>query len=253
MTSVFGRRWQRLLPAPRAERAADRPRSQAIPHRFEALLDALHNDGDVPAACAEIGSVVAADGASLEECLEALRQSFDLATGQEPTYEACRALTISWSEASLQYLHALSCEDPLTGLASLAHIRSRLAEIYREADRAGTDVATSHALVVVDVAGPDQARPEFSHHFDRALRIAGVAECVRAVYSGGETLGRLGQDRAVAVVARDQRLGTSLAMLRELLEDWDGQGSASPRCRMWVESLPVDNDSAGRLLDELAR
>ena len=41
---------------------------------------------------------------------------------------------MAWSDATLEYLHDLSCEDPLTGLASLAHVRTRLDEIYREAE-----------------------------------------------------------------------------------------------------------------------
>ena len=249
----FGRLQERLLSTARSPTTQALASPKLVPHRFEALLDALLHEGNVEAVCGEIGCAVASDGAALEECLEALRKTYAVAKGQEPSFAACRALTISWSEASLQYLHALSCEDPLTGLTSLAHIRSRLAEIYREADREGSNVASSHALVVVEVCVRAEAAPELSHHFDRVLRIAGVAECVRAVYSGGETLGRLGQDRAVAVVRRDDGLGAALAVLRRLLEDWAAHETAQPRTRVWVEALPVDNDAAGRLLDELAR
>jgi GGDEF domain-containing protein len=224
-----------------------------VPERFEALLDALLHDGDASSVCSEIGGVLASDGMSIQECFSALRQTFAVATGREPTFEACRALSSSWSEASLQFLHALSCEDPLTGLTSLAHLRSRLAEIYRELDRCGGSAVASHALVVVDVTVPGPVQPQITHHFDRVLRIAGVAECLRAVYSGGETLARLGQDRTVALVGRDERLGTSLAMLRLLLADWARGETAQPAFRVWVEQLPGDNDAAGRLLDELAR
>ena len=249
----FGRVQDYLLSAARSPSTQALASPKLVPHRFEALLDALLHDGDVVAVCSEIGCAVASDGASLEECMEALRATYAVAKGQEPSFEACRALAVSWSEASLQYLHALSCEDPLTGLTSLSHVRCRLAEIYREADRQGTNVASSHALVVVDLRVRADAAPELSHHFDRVLRVAGVAECVRAVYSGGETLARLGQDRAVALVARDRDLGGGLAVLRRLLEDWAAHEAGQPRTRVWVEALPVDNDSAGRLLDELAR
>jgi hypothetical protein len=77
-----------------------------------------------------------------------------------------------------------------------------------------------------------------------------VTEAIRAVFSGGETIGRLGLDRAVAVVPRDPELGTSVAMLREFLAGLD-LGSAE--VRVWIEGLPAIADSATRLLDELAR
>jgi GGDEF domain-containing protein len=235
------------------------PPPRLVPERFESLVDALVHGGDVGAVCTEIGCTLASDGASLPEALEALRQTYALSTGFEPSFEATRALTTSWTEASLQYLHALSCEDPLTGLASLAHVRSRLSEIYREADRRGTNVAATHALVVVDVVPREADQPSPGSTFDRVLRMAGVAECIRAVYSGGETLGRLGVGRAVAVVERATRLGSSVAVLRQLLAEWGGGGgrdegpATPPLCRLWIEPLPVDNDAAGRLLDELAR
>lgn len=253
MTFTFGRRRPNAPPATHAGSMVAPPR-RLVPERFEGLVDALVHDGDVGAVCTEIGCALASDGASLPEALEALRQTYALSSGHEPTFEATRAMTTSWSEASLQYLHALSCEDPLTGLASLAHVRSRLSEIYREADRRGTNVASSHALVVVDVVPPAAAAPGHGSTFDRVLRMAGVAECIRAVYSGGETLGRLGAGRAVAVVQRETRLGSSVAVLRQLLAEWGGdQDSTPPLCRLWIEPLPVDNEAAGRLLDELAR
>ena len=58
---------------------------------------------------------------------------------------------MAWSDATLEYLHDLSCEDPLTGLASLAHVRTRLDEIYREAELTDVGVAGSHALVIVEL------------------------------------------------------------------------------------------------------
>jgi hypothetical protein len=70
------------------------------------------------------------------------------------------------------------------------------------------------------------------------------------VYSGGQTLGRLGLDRAVAVVPRSVDLGVSVSLLREFLSDLD-LGDAD--VRVWIEGLPTSADSATALLDELAR
>ena len=146
-------------------------------------------------------------------------------------------------------LHDLSCEDPLTGLASLAHVRSRLGEIYREAELTDLAVSRSHALVVVELCF---RRPVGvpGHHFTRALRLVQVTEAMRAVYSGGQTLGRLGLDRAGAVVSRTPDLGVSVGLLREYLSALD-LGEAD--VRVWIEGLPASAESATRLMDDLAR
>ena len=89
---------------------------------------------DVIAACSVVGRDVARDGAALGEALSGLRTTYELVLGEPPAFDAAEALSVAWSDATLEYLHDLSCEDPLTGLASLAHVRTRLDEIYREAE-----------------------------------------------------------------------------------------------------------------------
>ena len=106
---------------------------------------------DASAACAVVGRDMARDGADLGEALDGLRTTYARVLGGEPDFRAVRALCLAWSDETLGYLHELSCEDPLTGLASLAHLRARLAEVYRGAEQGETSVATSHALVVVDL------------------------------------------------------------------------------------------------------
>jgi len=77
-----------------------------------------------------------------------------------------------------------------------------------------------------------------------------VAEALRGVYSGGQTLGRLGLDRAVAVVPRSVDLGVTVATLREFLADLD---LGRTDVRVWIEGLPAAASSATLLLDDLAR
>jgi GGDEF domain-containing protein len=216
---------------------------QALPAGFEAVGEALVSGTDPAAACAEVGRAFARDGASLGEALSGLRATCARVLGREPAFGASEALAIAWSEATLEYLHQLTCEDPLTGLASLAHLRTRLDEIYRETENDGVDVRTAHALVVVEVHGVGQG------HFGRALVLAQVADALRTVYPGGETVGRVGSDRAVAVVRRRPDLGNSVAVLREFLDDLE----LGAETRVWIEGLPATADSATRLLDELAR
>lgn len=221
----------------------------ALPTRFEALAEALVADADVTGPCAVVGRDIAQDGTPLAEALESLRTTYEMVLEGVPTFEATQALSVAWSDATLEYLHDLSCEDPLTGLASLAHIRTRLSEIYRDSELSDVDVSSSHALVIVELSfGEPTAGP--GHHFTRAMRLVQVAEALRGVYCGGQTLGRLGRDRAVAVVPRSADLGLSVAMLREFLADLD---LGRTDLRVWIEGLPTSAFSATLLLDDLAR
>jgi GGDEF domain-containing protein len=222
---------------------------QALPARFEAVGEALLAAADTRPACAVVGRDVARDGAALGEALDGLRTTFDLVTGTEPDLASAEALSLAWSEATLEFLHGLSCEDPLTGLASFAHLRTRLDELYREADQSGETVAVSHALVVVEMAAADHGR-RAEHQFTRALHLVQVTSMMRAVFTGGETIARLSADRAVVVVRRLPQLGASVAMLRDLLGDLD---LGATDVRVWIEGLPELSESATRLLDELSR
>jgi GGDEF domain-containing protein len=222
---------------------------EQLPMRFEAVGEALASEGDVIAACSVVGGDVARDGAALGEALSGLRTTYELVRGTTPDFDATEALSVAWSEATLEYLHDLSCEDPLTGLTSLAHVRTRLAEVYRDADLTEVGVQDSHALVVVALRSRG-VEAILEHHFTRALRLCQVAEAIRTVFPGGETIGRLGLNRAVALVSRTPDLGTSVATLTDYLGDLDLGPSD---VRVWIEGLPASADSASRLLDELAR
>lgn len=222
---------------------------QALPPRFEAVGEALVSAADTRPACAVVGRDVARDGAALGEALDGLRTTFELVLGIEPDFASVEALSVAWSEATLEFLHDLSCEDPLTGMASFAHLRTRVDEIYREGDQTGEHVHAAYALVVVEMAAVDLRR-RAEHQFTRALHLVQVAEMMRAVFAGGETIARLSADRAAVVVRRAPELGASVAMLRELLGDLD---LGATDVRLWIEGLPARPESATRLLDELAR
>lgn len=217
-----------------------------VPTGFEAVGEALVS-GECPAAASAVaGRTLACDGASLGEALSGLRATYAALGGAAPDFGTTEALCIAWSEAMLEFLHDVSCEDPLTGLASVAHLRTRLSEVYREAERRGESLRLTSALVVVDVTtpGPASAAP-----FARALRLAAVADALRSVFCGEESLARVGQDRVVALVRRGPDLPEVVSDLRMMLRDLD----VAPHARVWIEGLPGDPDLGVRLLSELCR
>lgn len=222
---------------------------QGLPGRFEAVGEALASGCGPQPACAAVGRDLARDGVDLGEALHGLRTTYAAVLGDPPTVAAVEALALAWSEETLGFVHQLSCEDPLTGLASLAHLRARLAAVYREAEQRGTSVPHSHALVVVELPslagldGPDG-------RFGRALWQVRVAETVRLVFPGGETICQVGASRLIVAAERHHLLGRKAIALGDLLEELGGGGRGA---QVWIEGLPTGNDAAAALLDELAR
>ena len=245
---------------------------QVLPARFEAVGERLSAGYDVRSACAEVGRMLARDGADLGEALDGMRTTYARVLGGEPDFRALRTLCQAWSEETLGYLHQLSCENPLTGLASLAHLRARLSEVYRDAEQGDVPVSASHVLVVLDVSlldGPPPVRPPRDPPMDpfaAALRKVRLAERVRLAFPGGETISQVGSGRLVVLAARTDLLARRVGLLRDLVEDPDpyadpaAHPSADPsagrrpgRARVWMEGLPANDHGAGTLLDEIAR
>jgi hypothetical protein len=204
-------------------------RGRAIPHGFQPVTDALLTDGDVRAAATETGRALAADGVPLDDVFADLEATYAAVGMGQPDYEVVVAVCLAWTETSLRYLHGLSCDDPLTGLASLPHLHSRLDEVYREAERCGTRMSTERALVVVEAyreAARNQDGPvaersvdhSIAQHFGSALQMAEIAGALRTVFSGGETLARAGVHRVVVLVRRHPDLAAQVESLRQLLE-----------------------------------
>ncbi|MFT4288233.1 hypothetical protein [Nocardioides sp.] len=208
----------------------------ALPPRFEAVGEALAARSSVIEACWVAGRDLADMGVSLGESLEGLRSTTRLVASRDPSFEECQVLSRSWSEATLGYLHGLSCADPLTGLATLAHIRERIAELYRDAQLD----ARSHALVVAEVR-----RPPHLDQLASARRLTLVGHAARAVFAGQEAIGQVGPTRVVVVAPRDESLPARVGLLRRMVEDRAD--------RVWIEGLPGSDASAAQLLDELAR
>ncbi len=216
-----------------------------VPAGFVPVAEALADSGGAADACLVLGAQLAENGVSLEEALRKLRETSHTVLGQDPVFADVRALCLSWSESTLGYLHQISCEDPMTGLASLAHLRSRLSEVYRSAGRSGT-VPETHALVVAEVP-TYRGMPD--DHLTRALVVAQLGQAARTVFVAGEATGRLGLRRVAVIARRDTALSRRVALLRALTRPDD------PRAiqRIWIEGLPSTDEAAGQLLDELAR
>jgi hypothetical protein len=208
-----------------------------------ALLADAVRDGrpDVADVALEVGASAARLGVPLHEVLDHVERAY---AGQEPSFETTRAAVLAWAEWAL-VLHAdTSCEDPLTSLATTAYVRSRLAEIYRGAERDGHRVADRSALVVVELP-----RGPVGHELELSLRSLDVAEAMRAVFAGDETVAQVSPRRYAALVGRDRADVLAMGLLRILLERALGN-HLHPR--LWVEELPPSSDGVARMLAGLS-
>jgi len=219
-----------------------------MPAAFEAVAEALFAGRSATDACEVVGRQLGGQGVSLEETLADLRSTYELVVGTEPAFTDACAVALGWSEATLAYLHQLSCADPLTGLASMAHLRGRLSELYR-GDARESALRDSYTLVVVEAASP-RLSGLTDEVFGLDLRMSRIGESARSVFSGGETICRIGPRRIVVLASRNQNIGRRVGLLRSLLEMGErGHGGI----RIWTESLPLAGDQVSSLLDELSR
>lgn len=208
----------------------------ALPPLFEAVGEALAAGHRAVEACWVVGRTQAELGYSLGECLEGLRATTQLVAGRDPLFAETHALSLSWSESVLGYLHGLSCADPLTGLSTHAHIRDRIGELYRDA--IADSVPHSHALVITQAGG-------LVDPLSAARRLTLMGQAARSVFAGTETIGQLGASRVVVITRRDALLPTRVSLLRRMVTEQAD--------RVWIEGLPDTDASAVHLLDELAR
>jgi hypothetical protein len=213
----------------------------------EAVVDAL--DGahavDIVAASALLGRQRAAAGVYLDETRADVQALAELAGfGAVQRASVVDALTLGWVDRTLDDYFVDTCIDPLTELATLPYLMTRLRELYAEADVGGTDLSASHALVVVRAENqPDRIAAE--------TQMITLQLALRVVFSGGETLARVGANLAVSLARRSEGgFGPALSVLRSELALAEQAGRLA-QTRTWVEALPADCADVPGLLRSL--
>ena len=144
--------------------------------------------------------------------------------------------------------------DPLTGLVSMDYLTTRLGEVYRAADVAGTRYLGSRL-------GRRPGRPDRPPGWDRMTPLILAGDAMRTVFDGGQTLARLSDHMAVALTEREEMLARRTQLLaglvtqrlvrtgRPLATSPDYRGTPLPR--VWIEKLPDSQTAAVDLIREL--
>ena len=196
------------------------------------------------AACAGLGRSRARAGVGIAETIDDLAALFAVLSEGEgrqwnSPLQLVGAIAEGWAEESVSQFAHVGCEDPLSGLATLSYLRTRLAEVYREAEQGGPSPAETHRLLVVGLP----RRPDPWRRL--ALPIL-VGRDLRAAFPGGETLSLAKPGPAIALVPARSDLPLRYARLRRNI-----QAAFGTQIRM--TPLPGRLTEALRLVDELAR
>ncbi len=209
--------------------------------------------GSLAVACAGLGRSRAKAGIGIAETIDDLAALFavlasgpgdqrsgpgDQPGGDPPLHLVC-ASDEGWDEESLARLAQGGCEDPLSGLATLPYLRTRLAEVYREAEDDGTSPADTHRLLVVGLP----RRPDPWRRMALAILLG---HDLRAAFPGGETLSIAKPGPAIALVRARGDLPLRYARLRRSIQVTFGT-------QIRMTPLPGLLTEALRLVDELAR
>jgi hypothetical protein len=212
----------------------------------DAVADAILGDsGDARAACEALGRHRAAAGVFLDEARADVMVAGRVAgLSAAVTAELVDGLTIGWVDRTLDTFFTSACVDPLTELATLPYLMTRLSELYAAAASRAVEVGDEHAFVVVQVlAAGDLLQSE--------TQMVIIQRALRRAFGAGETLARIGPQCAIALVSRGEpALNVALGQLRTGLD----QARASDqirRSRMWLARLPRDRDSLPALIRQL--
>jgi hypothetical protein len=217
----------------------------AIDAVAEAIVGDSGDSADARAACETLGNHRAASGVFLDEARADVMIAGQVAgLNSASTAELVDGLTLGWVDRTLDTFFTSACVDPMTELATLPYLMTRLSELYASAFARQVNVADEHAFVVVQVlAAGDVMQSE--------MQMIMIQTALRRAFDSGETLGRIGPNTAVAIVSRiEPNLNEALGHLRIVLEQARSADQIR-RHRMWLERLPHERDSLPGLIRKL--
>jgi hypothetical protein len=204
----------------------------------DAVAGAACRDGSLRPACTMLGRARAQAGVGIAEALTDLAALFRVLGQGTPPLEVITSLAEGWADDGLARMSDATCEDPLTGLVSLAYLRTRLREVYRDARQRGTCPQVTHRLVVVDL-------PRRPDPWGRIALVILVGHDLRAAFPGGDTLSLSRPGPAIALVRVTDELAFRFTGLRRAVRSALGTD-------VRMVTLPARPEDAERLLDRLA-
>lgn len=158
-----------------------------------------------------------------------------------------RSTALGWGDVMSKRAGERAADNPLTGLATTAYLRTRLREVYAQTRAVGRQ---EHALVLVAL---DLGR---TSGWSRVVAMTLLADALKEVFDAGETVASIGPSVACVLLRRDRHLPRALANLHVLTADRlavDPHVAPSGPVRVWMEELPETREEAVELITGLAR
>ncbi|MEU4742726.1 GGDEF domain-containing protein [Actinosynnema sp. NPDC023658] len=158
-----------------------------------------------------------------------------------------RSTALGWGDVMSRQAASCSADDPLSGLATPAYLRTRLREVYAEARALGRQ---EHVLVLVSL---DLSR---TSGWSRVVAMTLLADALREVFDAGETVASIGPSVACVLLRRDRHLARAVANLRVLTADRlavDPHVAPTGPVGVRLEELPPTCEDAAALIARLGR
>lgn len=236
------------------------PSDWGLPEVDRVCSSVLRSGPDLIDALLGLGKARAQSGAGLDETIKDLAALHAVLDGAQdglltadpdelPT-RLLRTVALGWAEVTAGDNASRGAIEPLTGLATAEYLRTRLGEVYRRGTRAGRNPADDHVLlaVVLDLASVNG--------FTRLMSMVVVADALRAVFDGGESVAVLGPSVAAVLTERDEDLPDRASRARFLLAErlgMDPELTAMTRPRVRTYRLPPTLSSGVELVNQLAK
>jgi hypothetical protein len=206
-----------------------------LDERIGALSHAVrHGLPTVENVALEVGESAASAGLSLREVFDRVAHLGDASHEETPRTDMAalsQTISLGWSDATEKFLLSMSCEDPVTGLATPAYLHVRLESLYRAAVRDDVAMSARHALVVVEL--PPNRSP-----LDLDLSMLEASEILRMVFTGDEVFARVHRRRIAVLVNRIDGDPLTVALISRLL----ARHPVAQPSRLWLEELPASVD-----------
>ncbi|MGP4021115.1 hypothetical protein [Saccharopolyspora sp. 5N708] len=223
----------------------------------EAVCAAMIAGDDLSEPLVELGVARAEAGVGLAGTLLDLAALHAVSTGEHdglvsadpdavPT-AMVRSTALGWAEVVTRLSIGREVVDPLTGLNTASYLRTRLHEVYRAAGVEGRCVDEEYALIMVSFGAATDG-------FPRMMAMVLVADVLRTVFDGGETVALLRSATAAVLAARDQALAARCRQARSMIQHRLAADPALHDCsevHLREETLPAGHEEACTLLAAL--
>jgi GGDEF domain-containing protein len=236
------------------------PSDWGLPEVDTVCSSVSRRDIDLTDALLGLGRARAQSGAGLDETIKDLAalhavmssppDGLLIADPDELPTRFLRTVALGWAEVTAGDNARRESTEPLTGLATAEYLRTRLGEVYRRGRRVGRHPCDEHVLlaVVLDLTS--------INGFTRVMAMVLVADALRTVFDGGESVAVLGQSVAAVLSERGEELPDRVSRARFLLAErlgMDADLTSVTRPRVRTYRLPPTHSSAVELVNRLAK